>query len=485
MARRNNNRLGTWGNFRGGTTVSLSPSYYWARRGPRVNQMEGSPSADTSKWLLPDFNIDDEGLPLFPTSAIGGFVLVRPAPLDSEEMPAPHLDDGDNEPPRMLLGLVRRRSFRAADDEPSFVVSEEDGAPAHNPRVRRLVALVPPAADEAAFPVSEEDGATKAARLQQLARPGRPLGADEEMAFPVSEEDGVSPHNPKVRRLLRPVPPHADDDVLITGLDTETAPFVRPLLRLVYKAPRPVDSDDGLPSGGPPPPPPPKPPFVPTVGQTGDQSAPGGGGEHPSPSDWELDDEHTIYQDDEEAAETVGLAEPEPAGEPEAQPEVEDEPEAEAEVKPVPVSAIKPELAPPPEAPRLAAIATSLSIFVRATILNVGVMKHERGNIVYFVAPFRGPPDEVFFSYLAPGSSTPIVDSGFGAVDSNIKRVRPETLLQLGYVPEKGFIYYIYAVDTTGMRGGKIVVHFWGTGKFQASGFSDDEEIKDRPRQLL
>ena len=289
-----------------------------------------------------------------------------------------------------------------------------------------------------------------------------PVGGDE-LAFPVSEENG-SPIRARVRGGALRLLPQDVGDFVPPVLDDDTEPPTRPLLRIVYKAPRPLDVDDGLPGGGPPPPPPPpKPPFVPTMGQT---SAPGGGGEIPSPSDFDPHDpEHTIEPEDgEEEAETVGLVAPARAAPP----------------PPMPV-VVKPAPAPAPGT-QFAAIATSLSIFVRATILTVETV--ERGNLVYFVAPFAGAPDEVFFSYLAPGSSTPIVDPGLGQPDSGIKRVRDQTLRVLGYEPRDGWIYYIYVVDTTGMRGGQLVAHFWGTGKFQASGFIE-KEIKDRPRQLL
>src|SRR5258707_5098268 len=133
-------------------------------------------------------------------------------------------------------------------------------------------------------------------------------------------------------------------------------------------------------------PPTPRPRIVPTVGPS---SQPGGGGEIPSPTDWDRDETET---EDEIRA---GPPAPTPGAEP---PAVQVTPGV-----PPPVPTIEP--VPAVEAvPQFIAIATSLTVLVRATILHVKPV--ERGNLVYFIAPFAGPPDEVFFSSVAPGSST-------------------------------------------------------------------------------
>jgi hypothetical protein len=119
----------------------------------------------------------------------------------------------------------------------------------------------------------------------------------------------------------------------------------------------------------------------------------------------------------------------------------------------------------------VAVTATALEVDVRATMLEVEVV--ERGNIIYLIAPFAGDasvPGEICFSYLPPGQHRPVVDPGFGCRGSRIEHT--------------GRGMYMYAIDTTGFRGGVLTWHFWGTGAHQASQFGEIV-IPERPAQLL
>lgn len=117
----------------------------------------------------------------------------------------------------------------------------------------------------------------------------------------------------------------------------------------------------------------------------------------------------------------------------------------------------------------VAVLPTHLAVEVRATMLAVDVVV-ERGNNVTFLARFSGEPDEVFFSYLKPGSQRPHVDPGFGEPGSSIRRV--------------GEGIYAFIIDTSGFRGGVLQWHFWGAGAVQGSEFGE-VVIPDRPAQLL
>lgn len=119
--------------------------------------------------------------------------------------------------------------------------------------------------------------------------------------------------------------------------------------------------------------------------------------------------------------------------------------------------------------PALVAVeVTSLPVAVRATILPVQIV--ERGNLAFFLASFAGDPDAIYFAYLRPGEGRPRVDPGFGQPGSRIERI--------------GDGNYLFTLDTTGFRGGRLTWHFWGEGESQASAFGEIE-IPSRPEQLL
>ena len=113
-----------------------------------------------------------------------------------------------------------------------------------------------------------------------------------------------------------------------------------------------------------------------------------------------------------------------------------------------------------------------LTIEIHATMLPVRIV--ERGNILYFVATFRGDPSDVHFVYTRPGVARPVADPGFGRHESKIRRIG------------KGI--YVAVVDTTGFSKGPIEWHFFGEGAWAASAFDDPDNptvIRARPPQLL
>ena len=96
--------------------------------------------------------------------------------------------------------------------------------------------------------------------------------------------------------------------------------------------------------------------------------------------------------------------------------------------------------------------------------------KVDKGNEVRITMTFRDEPESVFFSYLRPGSRSPVVDEGYGAPGSLISKLS-QTRFQ-------------YVIDTTGMKAGPVEWHFWSEGPGKASRYGSFS-VNAAPAQLL
>jgi hypothetical protein len=87
----------------------------------------------------------------------------------------------------------------------------------------------------------------------------------------------------------------------------------------------------------------------------------------------------------------------------------------------------------------------------------MSVGPYDPGNLVTQQATFAGDPTEVRFSYLAPGSSSAVNDSGFssgvGNPGTNMTRVTTGV--------------YKYSINAS--QPGTYTWRFWGTGANQGS----------------